>query len=149
MLAEFIRKIKSARRLSQLLILVSFLITFGVIRVITFLQKENLLPNQNSPVFHLHHLVPGIFFILISGYLGISFWAQHKIRMLMAILFGIGAALTIDEFALWIYLKDVYWAKEGRASVDATIVVILILSIAFLISEVHDHKWIRRFVNKV
>ena len=146
MLIEFIRKTKTSKRLSQLLVLVSFLITFGVVRVITFLQKENLLPNQN-PLFHLHHLVPGIFLVLISGYLGISFWANHKIRMLMAILFGVGAALTIDEFALWIYLRDVYWAKEGRASVDAVVVVILILSIAFLISEIHDHRWIKRFLN--
>ena len=40
---------------------------------------------------------------------------------LMSILYGVGAALTLDEFALWLNLKDVYWAREGRASIDAVI----------------------------
>lgn len=66
----------------------------------------------------------------------------------MAILFGIGAALTIDEFALWLYLKDVYWAKQGRDSVDAVIVAIIILSLTFLLSEIHDHSWIKKIINR-
>jgi hypothetical protein len=40
---------------------------------------------------------------------------------LMAILYGVGAALTLDEFSLWLNLKDVYWFPEGRASIDAVI----------------------------
>jgi hypothetical protein len=39
----------------------------------------------------------------------------------MSILYGVGAALTLDEFALWLNLRDVYWASEGRASIDAII----------------------------
>lgn len=66
----------------------------------------------------------------------------------MAILFGVGAALVIDEFALWLYLKDVYWEKQGRASVDAIIYVVITLSIIFVISEVHDHKWIKNVFKK-
>lgn len=66
----------------------------------------------------------------------------------MAILFGIGAALTIDEFALWLYLRDVYWERQGRDSIDAMIYVIIIFSIIFVISEVHDHKWIKRIFKK-
>lgn len=66
----------------------------------------------------------------------------------MAVLFGIGAALTIDEFALWLYLRDVYWAKQGRDSVDAIIFALLIIGIILLISEVHDHKWIKHFFKK-
>ncbi len=41
---------------------------------------------------------------------------------LTAILFGIGAALTLDEFALWLHLEDVYWSEQGRQSIDAVIV---------------------------
>src|ERR1035437_9222614 len=100
MLKSFIKRLKDSKRQSQFLILISFLITFTVIRVITHLQKLNILPNQSGDILHIHHLVPGIIFLLISGYIGISFWSIRKIRIFMAVLFGIGAALTIDEFAL-------------------------------------------------
>jgi hypothetical protein len=39
----------------------------------------------------------------------------------MSILYGVGAALTLDEFALWLNLKDVYWSREGRSSIDVVI----------------------------
>lgn len=62
----------------------------------------------------------------------------------MAVLFGIGAALTIDEFALWLYLDDVYWEKEGRYSIDAIIISLIILTITFVLGEAYDHSWIRK-----
>jgi len=143
------RKIEDSKRLSQILVLVSFLITFAFIRTITHLQKMGLLSNPGiRATLHIHHLVPGIILLLISGYVGLSFWASDKIRHLMAILFGIGAALVIDEFALWLYLKDVYWERQGRASVDAVIYVVIIFTIIFVISEVHDHKWIKNIFKK-
>ena len=147
LIKSVIKKISDSKRESQILILLSFLITFGIVRAVTHLQKLGILPNQHGAL-HIHHLVPGIILLVISGYLGISFWASDRLRQLMAILFGIGAALTIDEFALWFYLKDVYWAKQGRDSVDAIIYVIIIFSIAFVISEVHDHKWVKDIFKK-
>ena len=144
MLKRFIKRLKDSKRLSQLLILISFLITFAIVRIITHLQKLNILPNQHNDIFHIHHLVPGIILLLVSGYISISFWSIHRLKTLMAVLFGIGAALTVDEFALWLYLRDVYWAKQGRDSIDAVIFALLIISIVLLISEVHDHKWIKR-----
>lgn len=147
LLRSVIKKITDSKRESQILILVSFLITFAVIRSVTHLQKLGILPNQHGSL-HIHHLVPGIILLILSGYVGISFWASNRIRQLMAVLFGIGAALTIDEFALWFYLKDVYWARQGRDSVDMVIYVIVIFSIAFIISEVHDHKWIKDILKK-
>jgi len=148
MLTRFIKRLEDSKRLSQFLILVSFLITFGIVRIITHLQKLDILPNQHNDIFHIHHLVPGIILLLVSGYIGISFWSVHKLRVLMAVLFGIGAALTIDEFALWLYLRDVYWERQGRDSVDAIIFVLLIISIVLLISEVHDHKWIKKLLKR-
>jgi hypothetical protein len=47
----------------------------------------------------------------------------------MAILYGLGAALTLDEFALWLNLRDVYWAREGRSSIDAVILFGSLLAI--------------------
>ncbi len=146
-LKSIIKRIQDSKREAQILILISFLITFAIVRTVTHLQKFGILPNQNG-ILHIHHLVPGILLLLISGYVGLSFWASDKIRHFMAILFGIGAALTIDEFALWLYLRDVYWERQGRDSIDAMIYVIIIFSIIFVISEVHDHKWIKRIFKK-
>jgi hypothetical protein len=145
---RFMKRLEDSKRLSQFLILISFLTTFAIVRTITHLQKLNIFPNQHNNILHIHHLVPGIILLLISGYIGISFWSIHKLRVLMAVLFGIGAALTIDEFALWLYLKDVYWAKQGRDSIDAFILVIIIFSIAFLASEVHDHALIKKLLKR-
>lgn len=138
-------RITDSKRLSQILILLSFLITFAITRAVTNLQKFGTIPNGILP---FHHLVPGIFLIIFSGYVGLSFWATERIRHIMAVLFGIGAALTIDEFALWLYLKDVYWLERGRDSIDAIIYAVIILSIIFVISEIHDHKWVRRVLKK-
>ncbi|MCL5746661.1 MAG: hypothetical protein M1277_00030 [Patescibacteria group bacterium] len=146
-LKSIVKRIQDSKREAQILILLSFLITFAIVRTVTHLQKFGILPNQNG-VLHIHHLVPGILLLLISGYVGLSFWASDRIRHFMAILFGIGAALTIDEFALWLYLRDVYWERQGRDSIDAMIYVIIIFSIIFVISEVHDHKWIKRIFKK-
>ncbi len=76
---------------------------------------------------HIHHLVFGIIILLVVGYgwlCEIGNGADNSsifAGRLMSILYGVGAALTLDEFALWLNLRDVYWAREGRASIDAVI----------------------------
>src|ERR1700689_1229119 len=89
--------LKKENKLPQVLVLLSFVITYAIVRAITHLQKAHLLPNQNGPL-HIHHMVPGILLLLITGYLTISYWKNEKVRHICAILFGIGAALTMDEF---------------------------------------------------
>jgi len=148
-LKNVFRRIEDSKRLAQILVLLSFLASFATIRIITYFQKIGALFNPGiRATLHIHHLVPGILLIIISGYVGLSFWASDRMRHIMAILFGIGAALVIDEFALWLYLKDVYWEKQGRASIDAIIYAVIILTIIFVLSEVHDHNWIRNFLKK-
>jgi len=63
-------------------------------------------------------MVVGIVFILGTGFVTVAFWPGSPGREVIGILFGIGAALTLDEFALWLYLRDVYWSPEGRSSID-------------------------------
>ena len=107
-----------------LLLLGSFLVTFLVTRLWVRMQRSgpDWWPSSlTSGDTHVHHLVPGIFLVLITGFLGIvghwvSPWAD-----LIAIAFGAGAALTLDEYALWLHLEDVYWAEEGRRSVDVIV----------------------------
>jgi hypothetical protein len=75
---------------------------------------------------HLHHLVWGIVLILVSGFLNFVLKPGSPWSEIFAAAFGIGAGLTLDEFALWIHLEDVYWSKEGRASIDAVVIATLL-----------------------
>jgi len=75
---------------------------------------------------HLHHLVWGIVLVLASGFLNFVLQPGSPWLEIFAAGFGIGAGLTLDEFALWIHLEDVYWSKEGRASIDAVVVATLL-----------------------
>jgi hypothetical protein len=72
---------------------------------------------------HIHHLVFGIFAMMVFGFLGFAIEPQSPWSELFAVLFGVGAGLTLDEFALWLYLEDVYWSEQGRDSVDAVIIM--------------------------
>jgi hypothetical protein len=116
--------------------LFAFLITFTITRVITHMIRAGKGPFHDMSVggTHLHHLVPGIFLLLISGVIGIAIdWQPGGVAALIVpTMFGIGAALTLDEFALWLTLKDVYWEHEGRRSVDAVITLAVVLSIIAL-----------------
>ena len=131
-------RLELQERLAQMLILVSFLITFILARIVTYLQKISLLPNQSADL-HVHHLVPGIILLIVSGYCGIAYAKEKFVEKYMAILFGIGAALTLDEFGLWLYLRDVYWEKEGRISIDAIVIGVTILLMAIVLGEVYDY----------
>jgi hypothetical protein len=71
---------------------------------------------------HVHHLVFGIVTMMAAGAAGFSVLGDSPYAEICAFLFGVGAGLTIDEFALWVYLEDVYWSEEGRVSIDATVI---------------------------
>jgi lysyl-tRNA synthetase class 2 len=108
----------------ELFLLLAFLCSFGFIRLSTHLIRAQVRwwpGNVAVGGTHVHHLVWGILLTLVVGYSAIAFAPGPPLREVLAILFGVGAGLTLDEFALWLHLKDVYWAKEGRASIDAVI----------------------------
>jgi hypothetical protein len=81
---------------------------------------------ETSSGLHIHHLVWGILTIMLTGFLAFSFQPDSPWVELLAVAFGVGCGLTLDEFALWLHLEDVYWSEEGRSSVDAVIVASLI-----------------------
>jgi hypothetical protein len=90
---------------------------------------------------HVHHFVPGILLVLVTGYLAIAINVQAG-RRLFDIGFGVGAGLTIDEFALWLHLDDVYWTDNGRKSVMAIVVVaaaagLVLVGVDFWVDLVH------------
>ncbi|MGH2714007.1 MAG: hypothetical protein ACRDM7_09030 [Thermoleophilaceae bacterium] len=74
---------------------------------------------------HVHHLVFGIVLLLLTGF-GLALQAPSPWLEILSAGFGIGAGLTLDEYALWLHLEDVYWAEQGRRSVDAVIVAAII-----------------------
>ena len=113
-------------RSTAFLVLTAFLVTFLFIRSSARLIRNPKVTwwpgNVQSGDVHIHHLVWGICMVLVAGFLGFAANLQSPWWHVSAIAFGIGAGLTIDEFALWLYLRDVYWSEQGRLSVDAAIV---------------------------
>jgi hypothetical protein len=107
------------------LFFVAFLLTFGFIRTSTHMIRAQVSwwpGNVSVGGTHIHHLVWGILLLLISGYIAVAIAPDSPWREIVAVFFGIGTGLTLDEFALWLNLKDVYWEKEGRRSIDAVII---------------------------
>lgn len=105
-------------------VLGAFLLTFVVTRVITRLIRAGRGPFRDTTVggVHVHHQVYGIFLLLGTGAVELAYRPATPWFEVLAVLFGAGAALTLDEFALWLRLDDVYWGPEGRRSVDAVLV---------------------------
>jgi len=105
----------------------AFLISFLFIRTSARLMRSPRVTWWPGSVttgsgLHLHHLVWGIVLLLIAGFLSFVTKPTSPWEEILAALFGIGAGFTLDEFALWVHLRDVYWAQEGRSSFDAVIV---------------------------
>jgi hypothetical protein len=75
---------------------------------------------------HLHHLVWGICLMMASGFLDFALAPSSPGSEVLAGAFGVGAGLTLDEFALWVHLEDVYWSQEGRSSLDAVLVATML-----------------------
>lgn len=112
-------------RLDELLFLLAFLLSFGFIRTSTHMIKAQVSwwpGNVSVGGTHIHHLVWGILMLLVFGYIAVALQPESPWREIVAALFGIGTGLTLDEFALWLNLKDVYWSEQGRRSIDAVIV---------------------------
>ena len=117
-------------------VLFSFLLTFLLVRFITHRIRDGrpmfFMRNVQHGGLHIHHLVWGILLLLTSGYILATL---NTPREGPAILYGVGAALTLDEFALWLDLKDVYWERDGRKSIDAVIVFATIVAIGGVASR--------------
>jgi hypothetical protein len=105
---------------SALLSWLAFTATFGAVRGITYSIKDGKGPFGNLSVGgeHLHHYMWGIGLIAGVGGVAVHGDEGHRRHPLVALSYGAGLALIVDEFALLLDLKDVYWAKQGRISVD-------------------------------
>jgi hypothetical protein len=111
-------------------LLASFVTTFGAARAITYLlrSRRSVGPFRDLKVGrrHIHHFVPGIVLGFVSGAVAIC-TSNEEIEPKLALAFGTGMGLTLDESALLLELEDVYWSEEGLLSVQITLAVIALL----------------------
>lgn len=119
------------------LVLVGFVLSFAFIRMSTRLMRSPKVPWWPGSVVsesgvHLHHLVFGIVAMMAAGAFGFFSLGESPYMEICAFVFGVGAGLTIDEFALWVHLDDVYWAEEGRSSIDATVIAVAAMMLVLL-----------------
>jgi hypothetical protein len=124
------------RKERQLFSTGAFFLTFATVRSITHAIRAERGPFRNITPGgrHIHHMTFGITGLLTVGYLWmleIGVNEQRGASRLTAAIYGSGAALTLDEFALWLNLEDDYWTKQGRESIDAVALFgsLLVLSV--------------------
>jgi len=125
--AIYRQQLAESRRERMFLASVGFFTTALVIRCITIAIHNNVGPFHNIEMHgrHIHHLVWGIILLLLVGYgwlVEIGTGSDRSWRWagrMMSMLYGVAAALTLDEFALWLNLQDVYWERQGRESYEA------------------------------
>ncbi len=140
------KNIKGHREEPRFLILTSFILTFIAARLIVYnieFQLFPLIPTRYIVIhdIHVHHLVWGIFLLLIAGFIRIPQFG-HELYRLSSILYGMGAALTLDEFSLWLrFNPNAYFGPEGRISIDAVAIFTLLLLSTFW----HGAFWRRLF----
>jgi hypothetical protein len=118
------RHFSDRRKERRLLSAGSFFVTFAAVRGITHAIRAERGPFRNITPGgrHIHHMTLGIIGLLSVGYLWMLEIGTNDQRggsRATSIVFGSGAALTLDEFALWLNLEDDYWTKQGRESIDA------------------------------
>jgi hypothetical protein len=129
------RAIVDTGREAEFLFFVAFLVTFGFIRTSAHLIRAQVKwwpGNVNVGGTHIHHLVWGILLLMISGYVGVAVAPPSPWHEICAVFFGVGMGLTLDEFALWLDLKDVYWMEDGRKSIDAVIIAATIAGLVLI-----------------
>src|ERR1700684_1691739 len=123
----YYERFPESRRERLFLASIGFFTTVILVRALTLAIRHDIGPFHDVSMRgrHIHHLVWGILLLLLVGYLwlievgtGAASSTQWTGR-LMSMLFGVAAALTLDEFALWLNLRDVYWEREGRESFEA------------------------------
>lgn len=132
---------------------IGFFIAFAVVRGIAHAVRAYIGPFQDISAggTHLHHYVWGILLLMLVGLMWLAQVGRGGgglslgLSRITAAAYGVACALVLDEFALWLNLQDLYWAKEGRKSIDAVVVFRSLLWIGFIagvFSPKHLGRWL-------
>lgn len=118
------RLIERHKKRVSFVILVSFLVTFIVVRLYVISATFGIIEDPYLYIrgYHVHHLNYGIVIMAIAGFLALVFRDEEH-RLKIGSLYGLGLGLTFDEFGMWFRLEDDYWV---RASYDAVVLISLI-----------------------
>jgi hypothetical protein len=126
-------------RSTAFLVLLGFVLSFLFIRMSARMIRAEVSwwPGnvETASGLHLHHLVWGIGLMLVCGFLGFALGGGSPWYQITAVAFGIGCGLTLDEFALWVRLEDVYWSREGRSSLDAVVLTAAFMALVVIGTE--------------
>ncbi|MGW3510774.1 hypothetical protein [Streptomyces sp. NPDC000994] len=126
------RNIVEPGKLPLLLTLAAFVLTFVVTRVITRLIRAGKGPfgNVKAGGLHIHHAVPGVVLTILGGFGVVASSGRHgAATAVFAVVFGVGAGLVLDEFALILHLDDVYWTESGRKSVEVVVLTAALVAL--------------------
>ncbi|MFF2651424.1 hypothetical protein [Streptomyces sp. NPDC058045] len=117
------RNISEPGKQPLLLALLAFIGTFLVTRAVVRLIRAGRGPFRNvSPGgLHIHHVVPGVVLTVVGGFGSVGAGRHGLAASVCAVVFGVGAGLVLDEFALILHLDDVYWSEQGRRSVEVVV----------------------------
>jgi lysyl-tRNA synthetase class 2 len=132
-----------------LFLLAGSLLTFALTRLYTRLARVRKWGSGRLGEVHLHHMVLGNVLMLVCGLCVIAFQPDDIGLDLFAIGFGMGAAFVLDEWALTVHLRDVYWTPEGRHSIEVSIIWMLLgllLLAGIAPFGIHDQTEIPRII---
>ncbi|MFD5183772.1 hypothetical protein ACFWMQ_14375 [Streptomyces sp. NPDC058372] len=126
------RNIIDPGKLPLLLALAAFILAFVVVRTVTRLIRAGKGPFRDVTPggLHIHHAVPGVILMVVGGFCAVGSGRHGVGAGGAAVVFGVGAGLVLDEFALILHLSDVYWTEQGRQSVE---VVVLAAALGLLV----------------
>ncbi|MDQ2850440.1 hypothetical protein V3G39_05145 [Dermatophilaceae bacterium Sec6.4] len=114
--------------------LIAFILTFLLTRLVTRLIRSGRGPfrnNVSASGVHVHHAVPGLVLLLLGSLTSLAAFEPTSMNI-AGFAIGAGASLVLDEFALILHLKDVYWSHQGRASVQAVALAGMVISLVLL-----------------
>lgn len=115
----------SARQQTALISWLAFLGAFVGVRTLTYAIRDQVRPFRNVRIggVHIHHYLWGICLLAAVG--GVALHGDNAVRRhpVVAVAYGLGGALVVDEFALLLDLEDVYWTSQGRWSVDLGVAI--------------------------
>ncbi len=125
-----------------------FVVTFAIVRGLAWMIHNDIGPFHNVEMGgrHVHHMVWGILLLLLIGFGWLCEVGNGEgdssafMGRMMSLFYGAAAAMTLDEFALWLNLQDVYWSHEGRESVDAVLVFFAVCVMAYIIARAGGRK---------
>jgi hypothetical protein len=127
------RRLSLGRRVAMRT-LAAFLATFGLLRLITATLHFDWWPGGpfhyvvTKGGLHIHHLFWGVLLLMLTGFMALA-TRDSAWHLRIAMIFGIALGLTLDEFAMWLRLADVYWSPEGVESVKAAAVAAALLAV--------------------